>query len=112
MSLYWPEQNVALEIVDDPASEPFDTVAHPDATVIRVTCTQIEDPEALDEVARQLALGMGSASPRPMPFRSHVAEPSTGRCLIPRVHNQFVYMLYLLWRYNEYPIGASYALRI
>ena len=48
MSLYWPEQNVALEIVDDPASEPFDTVAHPDATVIRVTCTQIEDPEALD----------------------------------------------------------------
>ena len=63
MSLYWPEQNVALEIVDDPASEPFDTVAHPDATVIRVTCTQIADPEALDGVARQLALGMGSALP-------------------------------------------------
>ena len=106
MSLYWPEQNVALEIVDDPASEPFDTVAHPDATVIRVTCTQIEDPPASSRSA------WDPPSPRPMPFRSHVAEPSTGRCLIPRVHNQFVYMLYLLWRYNEYPIGASYALRI
>lgn len=63
MSLYWPEQNVGLEIVDDPASKPFDTVAHPDATVIQVTCAQIEDPEALDDIACQLALRMGSALP-------------------------------------------------
>ena len=67
MSLYWPEQNVALEIVDDPASEPFDTVAHPDATVIRVTCTQIEDPEALDEV-------------RPPARARHGIRPPPDRC--------------------------------
>lgn len=29
MALYWPEQGVALEIVDDPQAEPFDRAAHP-----------------------------------------------------------------------------------
>lgn len=63
MSLYWPEHNIALEIEDDPASKPFDIAAHPDTTVIRVTCAQIEDPEALEEIARQLAFRMGANLP-------------------------------------------------
>lgn len=63
MALYWPEQKVALEIVDDPASQPVDRDAFPDFTVIRVTCKQIEDPEASDVLARTLAHHLGSELP-------------------------------------------------
>lgn len=61
MSLYWPEYRIALEIVDDPASPPFDATAHPDVTVIPITCAQLEDPDAFDEFARMLARRMGAA---------------------------------------------------
>lgn len=63
MSLYWPEHHIALEIVDGPANKPFDIAADPDATVIPVTCAQIEDPEAFDTIARALAQRMGTALP-------------------------------------------------
>ena len=63
MALYWPEQKVALEIVDDPASQPVDRDALPDFTVIQVTCEQIEDPEANDAIARTLAHHLGTELP-------------------------------------------------
>lgn len=63
MALYWPEQKVALEIVDDPASLPVDREAFPDFTVIQVTCAQIEDPEAYDVLARTLAHHLGTELP-------------------------------------------------
>lgn len=43
MSLYWPEQKVAIEIVDDPLAQPFDRAAHPDVRVLQVTCDQLDD---------------------------------------------------------------------
>ena len=43
MSLYWPEQKVAIEIVDDPLSPPFDRAAHPDVRVLQVTCAELDD---------------------------------------------------------------------
>lgn len=63
MSLYWPEANLALDIVDDPGRSPFDTEAHPDATVLSVTCEQMMDPEALDELSRIIACHLGADVP-------------------------------------------------
>ena len=75
MSLYWPDQKVALEIVDDPASKPFDAAAHPDVTVIPVTCAQIADPEAFDEIGSTLARLLGTDPP--LPDASSVARRRT-----------------------------------
>lgn len=43
MSLYWPEQKVAVEIVDNPLSRPFDRATHPDVRVLQVTCDELDD---------------------------------------------------------------------
>lgn len=43
MSLYWPEQKVAVEIVDDPLAQPFDRAAHPDVRVLQITCDELAD---------------------------------------------------------------------
>ena len=61
--MYWPEHHIALEIVDDPASKPFDIAVDPDATVIPITCAQMNDPEVFEEIARALAQRMGTALP-------------------------------------------------
>lgn len=97
MSLYWPEHNIALEIEDDPASKPFDIAAYPDTTVIRVTRAQIEDPEAVEEIARQLALRMGANLP-PTDAVSIARRRALHRTLFgsTSTHNQLVYTLYLL----------------
>lgn len=63
MALCWPEQKVALEIVDDPAIPPFDRDANPEYTVIEVSCAQLEDPEASDVLARTLAHHLGAKLP-------------------------------------------------
>lgn len=58
MSLYWPQQKVAVEIVDDPLAQPFDRLAHPDVRVLEVTCAELEDWESsvrfMDRVCRAL----------------------------------------------------------
>lgn len=88
MALYWPEQKVALEIVDDPASQPVDRDAFPDFTVIEVTCAQIEDPVASHEIARSLAHHMGTELPPDNPewrarrralHRTLFGAPSSGQ---------------------------------
>lgn len=63
MSLYWPESKVAIDIVDDPARRPFDRAAHPDVTVIEVTCEQLMDPDAFDRVAQELIAHMDVEPP-------------------------------------------------
>lgn len=70
MSLYWPEQRIALHIVDDPLSEPFDTSTHPDITVLDVTCAQLSNLEAFDDVAYTLASSLEEALP-PNHLRRH-----------------------------------------
>ncbi len=59
MSLYWEKENVAVEVVDDPGSAPFDRGAHPDATVLEITCEELLDPEAFGRFARTLAGCLG-----------------------------------------------------
>lgn len=63
MSLYWPDEHVALEIVDDPLAQPFDRSVDPDAIVFKVTCAQIHDPEANQAVMRQVCEAMGRRFP-------------------------------------------------
>ena len=63
MSLYWPDQGVAVDIVDDPASQPFDRESNPDVRVLELTCDQIRDPEAFDDFAETLAFALGEEPP-------------------------------------------------
>lgn len=63
MSLYWPEQRIALHIVDDPLHDPFDTITYPDATVLDVTCEQLSNLEAFEDITYTLASSLGETLP-------------------------------------------------
>lgn len=63
MSLYWPEANVAIDIIDDPGRRPFDIASHPDATVIEATCEQLADFDANEEIAHELMRHLGVEPP-------------------------------------------------
>ncbi|SFX64466.1 hypothetical protein [Olsenella sp. kh2p3] len=57
MALYWPEAKVALEIVDDPASKPYEGPA--DWSVLHVTCEDIRDVRRFQEMGRKLGRLLG-----------------------------------------------------
>lgn len=59
MSLYWPNEHVAIEIIDDPLAQPFDRSIDPEAIVFQITCAQVEDPEQNQAVMRQVCEAMG-----------------------------------------------------
>lgn len=63
MALYWPEQGVALEIVDDPLAEPFDRAAHPWVRVIQTTCDELADFDRLSRLMARVARELGAAQP-------------------------------------------------
>ena len=63
MALYWPEQGVALEIVDDPLAEPFDRAAHPGVRVIQTTCDELADFDWLSRLMARVARELGAAQP-------------------------------------------------
>lgn len=63
MALYWPEQGVALEIVDDPLAEPFDRAAHPGVRVIQTTCDELADFDRLSRLMARVARELDAAQP-------------------------------------------------
>ncbi len=63
MSLYWPNEHVAIEIIDDPLAQPFDRSIDPEAIVFQITCAQVEDPEQNQAVMRQVCEAMGRRWP-------------------------------------------------
>lgn len=63
MALYWPEQGVALEIVDDPLAEPFDRAAHPGVRVIQTMCDELADFDRLSRLMARVARELGAAQP-------------------------------------------------
>lgn len=94
MALYWPEQHVALEIVDDPHARPFDRASDPDATVIQATVAEISDLESFRALAKRLAAALGENLPEDTPlFRRRQAElhafafSRASRCR-PSLHNR------------------------
>ena len=67
MALYWPEQGVALEIVDDPRAEPFDRTAHPGVRVIQTTCDELADFDRCNRVMTRVARELGATPPPSTP---------------------------------------------
>ncbi len=63
MAHLWPEQGVALEIVDDPLAEPFDRAAHPGVRVIQTTCDELADFDRLSRLMARVARELGAAQP-------------------------------------------------
>lgn len=61
MALYWPEQKVALDIIDDPCRHPFE--GDDDYTVIRVTIADIKNYETFTKISRHLAELLGKEVP-------------------------------------------------
>ncbi|MDM8271446.1 hypothetical protein [Thermophilibacter provencensis] len=68
MSLYWPEQKVAVEIVDDSLAQPFDRAAHPDVRVLQVTCDELDNwvssMQFMDKVCDALGQPRPSKTPQ------------------------------------------------
>ena len=54
MAIYWPKQNIAFDIVDDPYSAPIERDAFPDIAVIPMTRAQMGDARTMDRVIRIL----------------------------------------------------------
>lgn len=90
MSLYWPEQHVALEIIDDPLSEPFDRSQDPEATVVRTTVAEISDPKSFRVLAARLSAALGQPLPADTPeFRkrqTHLHEAVFSRISLDTTH--------------------------
>ena len=83
MSLYWPNEHVAIEIVDDPLAQPFDRSVDPDAIVFQVTCAQIYDPDENQAIMRQVCEAMG----RPWPGDSIPGWTEANKALIRELMN-------------------------
>ena len=67
MSLYWPEQKGAVEIVDDPLAQPFDRAAHPDVRVLQVTCDELDDWESSVQFMDKVCDALGQPRPSKTP---------------------------------------------
>lgn len=59
MSLYWPEQHVAIEIDDDPYGQPFDREVDPNALIMHLNSEIMNDQDSMIEFARVLAIALG-----------------------------------------------------
>lgn len=67
MALYWPEQKLALEIIDDPEASPVREDLGPDWRVKYVTVSQVMDAENMMELGDEIAEMLGA----PRPKRAH-----------------------------------------
>lgn len=61
MALYWPEEKVALDIVDDPYRTPFE--GDDSYTVLRVTCADLCDYDSYHKVMERLCELLGKEMP-------------------------------------------------
>lgn len=61
MALYWPDQKVALDIIDDPARRPFE--GDESYTVLRVTSADLADYESYRKVMCRLCALLGKEPP-------------------------------------------------
>lgn len=59
MTMFWPDQKVALRIVDDVSGAGFDPREYPDYQVLEVTCSQIADRDKFNDIADELAIMLG-----------------------------------------------------
>ena len=59
MAMYWHEQKVALDIVDDPFAEHVDESLPDDWRVLRVTCAQVSSLEGSRQIGDTLRTMMG-----------------------------------------------------
>lgn len=61
MALYWPEEHVALDIVDDPHRRPFE--GDESYTVLRVTCADLQDYDSYRKIMARLCDLLGREVP-------------------------------------------------
>lgn len=54
MTMVWPDQKVALRIVDDPSGADFDPRDYPGYQVVETTCEQLDSYEGYTEVMERL----------------------------------------------------------
>ncbi len=73
MALYFPEQDLAIDLADDPESAPVDPTAFPGMRTVRLSCAQLADPATFDELARLFARG-----------RDALAQPTDHEVIIAR----------------------------
>ena len=67
MALYWPEQKVALEIVDDPLARPVDRARARDWDIVSITMADVGSAERMREVGDELCRLMGTEPPEKTP---------------------------------------------
>lgn len=68
MALYWPDANVALEVVDDPTSTPF--VGSDSVEVICISGDDLEDPGFLDALIERLSRALDKEPPKDLDGRT------------------------------------------
>lgn len=67
MTMFWPDQKVALRIVDDVSGRDFDPRNYPDYQVVEVTSAQVMDYEQMSRIADRLCELLGEEPPEKTP---------------------------------------------
>lgn len=67
MALYWPEQKVALDIVDDPCAQHVDESLLPGWKVVRTTVAEVDSLEGTRRIGDTLCSLMGVDPPEKTP---------------------------------------------
>ena len=67
MALYWPEQKVALDIVDDPLAEHVDETQLEGWTVVKTTVAESNTLEGNRRIGDALCIAMGRKPPEKTP---------------------------------------------
>lgn len=67
MALYWPEQKVALDIIDDPLAEHVDEAMLDGWWVLYVTRDQVNSLEGMRQIGDALCVLLGQEPPEKTP---------------------------------------------
>ena len=67
MAIYWPEQRVALDIIDDPYAQHVDKILFGDWDILELTCAEIHDFEGMHTALDTLCLMLGQEPPEKTP---------------------------------------------
>jgi len=67
MAMYWPDQKVAMDIIDDPLAQHVDESKLDGWTILKVTCAEVNSLEGMRRIGDTLCVLLGQEPPEKTP---------------------------------------------
>lgn len=106
MALVWPDQKVAMVIVDDPLADPFE--GDDSWTVVNVTLDEVADFESFDKIMKHVAHLLG-ADEQSGYFDELDLYEDKRRQLHDELYNSDYMRSYTAWAHSLTDVGAPVA---